>query len=523
MKDLKTFEFGADSETLTRAYESGSIPASLEPLFRAMVSEIVSAAGAGSGSIYLCSPEADAESRNHFAFLVAKLVRAHVPTVLLVDCDFLSTGLNGIIPHRDSLGFLDLLLYGTSLGVITQESLHGVKVVGAGSFSVTKKSPFAIDAFINARRYLTAQAKCVIFVGPAMDDEGNLHPVTENVDRVVLVRMGNRFDARILDPLEEKIASSQAAESWSVRINTRTAGPAAAGPQEAAKEREPTLVAEVQDIADRWERPDAAQRPPKARVTSDRTPVGGKAGFEGSPPSGGVGPLLDEEELPGPRIRRGSGGSRVIRGVTSFVVLVLVAFVVWWLYQTRSVRERAVSARRTPSTAQPAPTTDSLRSDRPIKPPQVAAEEETPVGRAESEPVPGGEEAAGGAAGGAESARSGESAESAMDRVAPSESSQPILSTPDSIYVAASLGEFAGQWVVHSGSFRRIDKAKEEAEYLLGWGYSVFIYRVDLESKGVWYRVYVGPFATREDAMTRKIKLDENPRIRSTRVSKVPG
>ena len=87
MKDLKTFEFGADSETLTRAYESGSIPANLEPIFRAMVSEVASAVGAGSGSVYICSPEADAEPRNRFAFLVAKLVRAHVPTALLVDKD----------------------------------------------------------------------------------------------------------------------------------------------------------------------------------------------------------------------------------------------------------------------------------------------------------------------------------------------------------------------------------------------------------------------------------------------------
>jgi cell division protein FtsN len=49
------------------------------------------------------------------------------------------------------------------------------------------------------------------------------------------------------------------------------------------------------------------------------------------------------------------------------------------------------------------------------------------------------------------------------------------------------------------------------------------VYHVDLGSKGMWYRVYVGPFATRDDAMDTKIKLDENPRIKSTRVSKVPG
>ena len=512
MKDLRTYEFGADAGTLSRAYESGLAPAHLEPVFRAMVSEIVSRVGEGSGSVYLCSPDEDTESRNRFAFLLAKLVRAHVPTALLVDCDFLSTGMNGIIPYRDALGFLDLLLYGTSLGVITQEALHGVKVVGAGSFAVTKKSPFAMDAFVDSRRYIVNQAKCVIFVGPAMDDEGNLHPIAENVDLVVLVRMGIRFDARTMDPLEEKIASAQATESWSVRINTRTAARAVREPQETAK-GEPTLVAEVEDLVDRLSESKPAPRPEKTRVTSDRVPVEEKAGFADAPLAGGAGPLFEEEELAGPQIRRKSTGARFIRVITSIVTLVLVAFVVWWLYLTRSVREhggeRAGAVRRTPVAEPPAPVTatDSLRSGRSTEPPPVATEEAAPTDRTES-----------GAAAGR-----GESAKSAAETAAALERPQTTVSTPDSIHFAATLDEFANQYVVHAGSFRGIDKAKEEAFYLLGWGYSVFIYRVDLESKGVWYRVYVGPFATREDAMERKIKLDENPRIRSTRVSKVPG
>jgi cell division protein FtsN len=387
-----------------------------------------------------------------------------------------------------------------------------VKVVGAGSFAVTKKSPFAMDAFVDSRRYLVNQAKCVIFVGPAMDDDGNLHPIAENVDRVVLVRMGARFDARTIDPLEEKVASVQTAESWSVRINTRTAAPAARKPQETAK-AEPTLVAEVEDLVDRLSEPRPAPRPAATRMASDRVPVEEETGFADAPSAGGEGPLFEEEEeLAGPHIRRKSVGTRIIRVVISFVVLVLVAFVVWWLYLTRSVREhggeRAGAVRRTPVTAPPAPVTatDSLRSGRSIEPPPVTTEETAPAERTAS----------------GEAAGRGETTKSAAETAAALKP-QTTVSTPDSIHFAATLDEFANQYVVHAGSFRGVDKAKEEAFYLLGWGYSVFIYRVDLESKGVWYRVYVGPFATREDAMERKIKLDENPRIRSTRVSKVPG
>ncbi len=532
MKDLKTYEFGADAPALAKAVESGSIPADLEAVFRAMVSEIVSGASTGSVSVYVCSPDEDAEARNRFAFLAAKLVRAHIPTAVLVDCDFLSTGMNGIVPHRDSLGFLDLLLYGTSLGVITQESSHGVRVVGAGSFAVTKKSPFAMDAFADARRYLAAQAKCVLFVGPAMDDDGNVHPVAQAVDRVVLVRMGNRFDARTLDPLEEKIASSKAAQAWSVRIDTRKAAASATGVDGAASaapagrgaaRAEPTLVAEVDELVGRWDRPDTASRSQRTASASDRTPALGRGGVPNPPSAERPGPPLDEG-LVGPQFRRRSGGTRIIRLATSLVVLVLVAFVVWWLYLTRSVRERggdrAGSVRRTPAAGPQVHVTDSLPGSRSAELP-----------KAETKPVNESLTEAPGAAGRVESTRGaggGTSAESAPPESAPdarerAEQPQRAVSTPDSIYVAGTLVEFANRYVVHSGSFRGIDKAKEEALYLLGWGYSVFIYRVDLESKGLWYRVYVGPFATQEDAMAVKIKLDENPRIRSTRVSKVPG
>jgi cell division septation protein DedD len=513
MKDLRTYEFGADAETLTRMWVSGVAPGHLEPVFRTMVSEIVSRVGERSRAVYLCSADEDAEARNRIAFLLAKLVREHVPTVLLVDCDFLSTGLGGVIPHRDALGFLDLLLYGTSLGVITQEAAHGVKVVGAGSFAVTKKSPFVIDAFVNARRYLVNQASCVIFVGPAMDDEGKLHPLAENVDLAVLVRTGVRFDTRFLDPSEQKVASTEGVEAWSVRMNTRTAAPTAGEPR-GTEAAEPTLVAEVEDLFEQLgeAKPPAARE--KVRPKGERAPSAETESFTEEPPTGATGPLFEEEGLAGPQFGKSAAGSRLIRVIISVVTIVLVAFVVWWLYLTRSVRERGEervgAARPVPSTSQPSvPVTgsDSLRDERSAEPPPLATKDLASAGEAKSD-----------AAAGHDGSTQG--AVETPDRRKPA---QTTASTPDSIHVAQTLDEFAGQYVIHAGSFRGINKAKEEAFYLLGWGYAVFIYRVDLESRGMWYRVYVGPYVNREDAMQSKIKLDGNPRIQSTRISKAPG
>ncbi len=508
MNNLKTYEFGADAGSLMNAHESGLLPAHWEGAFRAMVSEMASMVNQRPRSIYVCSADEDTDARNHLGFVLARLLGEHVPGVLLVDCDFLSVGMSGIIPHRDALGFLDLLLYGTSLGVITQETAHGAKVVGAGSFGVTKKSPFAMDAFATARRYLVNQAKCVLFVGPATDDEGNLHPIAENVDLVALVRVSDGFDARISDPFEERIASIEGVEARSIRLNTTMARPAGGEARREGKE-EPTLVAQVDEFVE----------PSAGGETTARR--GGRTGADGKSAVGEPAvstrpirvsarePLVDEGGFPGPRLRKGVSASRVVRVIASLVAVVAVVFVVWWLYMTRSVRERGgptTERARPAAVAVVPPAADSSRGE--------GQEERRGVGTPEFTPV------------------AGEVREATVHREVPADSvrrktAEPaprvVSSTPDSVLFVQSLDQFAGQHVIHVSSFKGTEKAEEEALYLLGWGFPVFLYHVDLGSKGKWYRVYVGPYATREEAMQSKIKLDENPRITSTRVSKVPG
>jgi len=97
------------------------------------------------------------------------------------------------------------------------------------------------------------------------------------------------------------------------------------------------------------------------------------------------------------------------------------------------------------------------------------------------------------------------------------------LGLSDSLIVVESLGQFAGQYMIHVSSFQSVRRTEDESFYLLGWGYPVFIYHVDLGGKGKWFRVCVGPYATQAEAQAAKIKLDGNPRILSTRLSKVPG
>jgi hypothetical protein len=537
MAELRTYEFAADVDTLRRAGERGVYVGTMESAVRTLVSELLSRVRDRPRAVYLCSPDRDAEARDRLAYILAKLLREHVPGVLLVDCAFLSVGLSGIVPHRDALGFLDLLLYGTSLGVITQEAHGGVKVIGAGSFAVTKKSPFVMDSFASARRYLVNQAKCVIFVGPATDDGDNLHPLADNVDLILLIRAADRFAGRALDPYEEKVASVQGVEAWSVRINTRVAGArqerAAEVPERAGK-GEPTLVAEIRDIAEKPGVESAAPRgrapdrpvppptpgaPPRGRPPVESQPTAAKEPLAGGAPG-------DLDELDRADWGRRVAGSRVVRLIASVVLLVVVVFVVWWFYLTRPVRDRGGERATTggpqqaavpspprrgeDSTVTAATTTGvtggDLRSDT-----TAAAHDTTQVA---GRPSPGG----------AQPSREVAAAETqAPESLTRDVSRRYFVSTADSIYSAESLDEFSNRYVIHVSSFRGREKAKEEAFYLAGWGYPVFMYRVDLGSKGTWYRVYVGPYGTREEATRHKIKLDENPRIQSTRISKVPG
>jgi cell division septation protein DedD len=226
------------------------------------------------------------------------------------------------------------------------------------------------------------------------------------------------------------------------------------------------------------------------------------------------------------RFREGkkSGSPRFIRTVAVIVSVALVAFVMWWLYLTRTVRDgeerTAVPGPPGAPAAGPVTSADSLAAAAAAR---DRVESLIARGRNSSRSSDGGGSLAepealaaetGGGAGPAAGAGEAPRAE-ALGTRPPSAS--------DDIHVAESLGEFADQYVVHVSSFKGIDKAREEARDLLGWGYPVFIYRVDLGTKGMWHRVYVGPYGSRDAAMEHKIKLDENPRIKSTRISKVPG
>jgi cell division protein FtsN len=386
-----------------------------------------------------------------------------------------------------------------------------------------------MDSFESARRYLANQAKCVIFCGPVLDDENQIHPLVEAVDLAALVRVGEHFDPRFLDPFEEKLSALDGREAWSVRLDKSiSVDDEAPGleTREDARKAQPTLVAEVEDLVERAgladggdgksKAPPASAAAPKekaeasrekaaetkaAREKADQEKASMKAAAPphrpeqppGSPSAERAARTADR----GPQPARRLGGSKVFRIATISVAVMLVVFVFWWLYLTKPVRERhQAPVGPAEEVAQTQTAADTARAE-----PEPPASVETPPAKTPPE---------------TQTVETVEEPELTDDGAG-------AIPKPTDVVVSETLDPYANQYLIHVSSFRALENAKDEAFYLLGWGYPVFIYRADLGNKGMWYRVYVGPSETRAEAREYKIKLDENRRIKSTRIARVPG
>jgi cell division septation protein DedD len=81
---------------------------------------------------------------------------------------------------------------------------------------------------------------------------------------------------------------------------------------------------------------------------------------------------------------------------------------------------------------------------------------------------------------------------------------------------------FRGWYMIHISSFQTSTRARDEVAFLESHEFPVFIVFLDLGPKGKWYRVYAGPFQTRDEAVEVKKNLDAVPQVRFTRIATIP-
>jgi hypothetical protein len=465
MSRITTFQIPLRPEELRPPIFAGAVETPLAEPLQALVTAVSRRTADASVTIYLCADDDSARARDDFAMALARTLTAHVPSTLVIDCDFLHPGLSDQMPQKDALGFLDYLLYGSSIGVITQD-YDGVHMVGAGSFPVTKRMPFAESAFVDASRRLVTHARCALFVGPAFDGDGGRHPLTGTADVVATVRTSMRH-AR-LDSIEEQIASA-GPELWSIRLTGATA------PEPARVSAPAPPVRPVESPVER-----AVERPAE-RLAPVPSPT----------------EALDETR---------AGASLAPRIAVILFGLLVIAFVVWWFTQNRNAgnltTEPSSSGEVTTDTAR---VTNAPRDTTAIKPPATttpARHDTTATKPATTSTPPGNAGNATGTAG-----RAGGT----------------VLVSSADIQVMEDLNRrFRGWYMIHISSFQTSTRARDEVAFLESHEFPVFIVFLDLGPKGKWYRVYVGPFQTREEASEVKKNLDAVPQVRFTRIATIP-
>lgn len=474
MNRVSIYQIPVTGEVLESAIAGGSVPPSLVEPMQAMVAAIAHRAAEAPVRIYLCAEDDFSAARDGFAFVFAKALFAHVPSALLVDSDFLKVGLHGLVPQPDALGLLDFLLYGSSIGVVTQEAQSGVRVVGAGSFPVTKRMPFVAPAFEDAARRLVSHARCAVFVGPLLQEDGTPHPLATEVDMTVVVRGETAHRGRgagAVDAVEEGIAS-QGVEVWSVRTGAPEVKPAP------VRAPDPTPPPRVQT-------PPAVTPGPLPRITTPPPRV----------PRVKERPVEAARPLPTEPESRYS--SIVPRVVVSVLALAVIAFAAWWMWQGRSQDDGAKVATPTETTSAPVPEPAAAETL------VAAVEDTTRTATTDSVPrplpVPVRPADTGGRTGGT------------------------VLVDPSDILVMDDLERRWKDWyAIHISSFQESIRAREEVSFLQSREFPVFIVFLDLGAKGKWYRVYAGPFQTREEAREVKKNLDAIAQVRFTRITQIP-
>lgn len=378
-----------------------------------------------------------------------------------------------------------MLLYGSSLGPVTQD-VGGVKVLGAGSFPVTKRMPIAQEALQQALHYLMRRSRCVLLCGPELDEGGKAHPLAGEADIIVYVGGADRLGASAATERARRLLKGEGKTAVAVRLGAVVEGRV----------------------------PSAVESPP-AEVERAKEASGGTQE---------EGPSIGKEAAPWKEVQEGRANVVLPKVVTGLLAALLIAFLFWWLFLTRNVREEGgpiVAVTEGDTSASGSAGAGTTVGSAPL---DTATERE----------------AEGGGRGGA-GAGSGEVPTAPIlvpqrEQPVPAESvsvarkqTLPAASTsaraaPEEkgiAQVVKSFDQWRGKYLIHISSFRELDRARNEAAFLDGKGFPVHIVEVNLSEKGKWFRVYAGPWLTRDEAREMKIELDAIPRVKFTRITQV--
>jgi Mrp family chromosome partitioning ATPase len=405
-----------------------------------------------SGAVILALSAGEKGISRDFAVLqIAHIIAKHGRNVLIVDGDFLHPGLSGLVENVENHGFLDLLLYGSSLKTVARSvGIEGVSVAGPGSFPVARTIPFAMKEFEKIVAFLRTKHDVVIYCSTLYTEDAKINPLARFVDSALLCC---RIDDMSEGELQKNIKALGEEKTPPVEL-VCFCGKRAPAPAPAPKKAgEP--AAAPPPIAAPAETPAAKEEPiaiPMLEKAADLEP-------------------LAEEPSPAPKQR-----ISVMRIVSISAAVLILAFVVWWAVISRTVGEK--------EPAGGAPGREVAR----------AGDERRPSGGADSTTIP--VEPAAAALDSPRAAPPSETAQGGAPGTGPAavETAKP----------AAAPG--LGVYTIHVASFTETFRAENEKKYLEENGFPARI--VEVEIKGVrWLRVIVGEFATEDEAAKTRLDL----------------
>lgn len=479
-----------DGGTIASFMEAGDYSSARELRHFEEIAGAVGARATGEGGVTLMalSVTADRLSRDFAVLNIAHALAKQGRRVLIVDCDFLSPGLSGLVENVDSLGFLDLLLYGSSLKTVVRPTgIDGVGVTAPGSFPVTRTVPFAQKEFEKVGRHLRRASDVVIYCSTLYTEEGNVNPLAALVDGLVLAcRIDEMEEGQLRRALGDLGSGLPPAE---LVCFCEPGEKRQAVPPVVEDERPAAPVEEQQ----------AAVEPPAAAIVEPET-------SPGKPEFLPVDIPAEEDET----MEEKPGTVNLPRIVTIAVVVIVAGFLAWWLVINRT-----------------APDGDRLPAVSSGEARQPAGETEEPAGMPE-EPgdvavEQGGETGAGPGAAGTDAGETPPET-AASTAVPPSEGGTPAVAgeaAETSIESAAGAAAAEGLYVVHVSSFRDETRAAREVAYLEENGWDARTVEVVIRGER-WLRVIVGAYATPGEANEAKLELESLRRIADARVIKRP-
>lgn len=469
-------------------------------LFRNIEEAIEKKLKSGGSSLLALSAGEKRISRDFSVLQIAHLLARRGRKVLIVDLDFLEPGLSGLVENIEEHGFLDLLLYGSSLkSVLRPTGIDGVSVTGPGSFPVSRTIPFALKEFGKVNEFLSRNGDVVIYCSTLYTEDGGVNPLPPLVDGILLCcRIEEMKEGELQEKLKDLGSDLPPADLLCFCKG---------------REREfaPAGIPAPVDFEDE-EGEDILELDPESAIPD----------AEGDGEAAGSVYIERSDELD--TMKKASRKRINLPTIIGAALIAMIAvFLIWWQMMDRSIKSKEETGKMTELVKKQQEARDmgagpdSSSGIAAANAADTAAGETgggSPVDTAGEGAPP--DTAAGSAATGITDAHQPAAAiggEGAAGEKAVSDEA----STARRDAAPAQEGIY---YSVHVASFKEMSRAETEMEHLGKEGYETHLLEAEIKGEK-WLRVYVGKFGDRETAERTRVELLGIKRIGYAKVVKL--